>query len=223
MSLQKLYDAGVHGETIRDAKATSADPQAVISLINRLLAAVAAGGETLVQKLMALLKLLHVWPTAQRVTAMPSEEETLKHLIDAGVDGELVAKSKVQPSTLLEWITGILAVVNKYGPGILAAIAELIHVFSPQTPAAAEHHQAKRRKKNQHAIRDASDESPIVISCEKPHGLETGATVLIEGVAGNLGANGTWPIKVINDTEFSLDGAFASGSYTGGGVWSEQA
>ena len=66
-------------------------------------------------------------------------------------------------------------------------------------------------------VTGATNASPIVITCAMAHGLSTGATVTVTGVAGNTAANGTFTITVLGATAFSLSGSNGSGNYTGGG------
>jgi Tc toxin complex TcA C-terminal TcB-binding domain/Neuraminidase-like domain/Putative peptidoglycan binding domain len=66
-------------------------------------------------------------------------------------------------------------------------------------------------------ITNATDASPIVITCTLPHGLSTGATVTISGVTGNAAANGAFTVTVANPTSFSLNGSHGNGAYKGGG------
>jgi hypothetical protein len=50
------------------------------------------------------------------------------------------------------------------------------------------------------------------------HGWTDGEKVLIENVAGNTAANGTWIITRVDDTNFTLNGSTGSGTYTSGGI-----
>jgi len=68
-------------------------------------------------------------------------------------------------------------------------------------------------------ITGATDASPIVITSATPHGLATGAQVIVSGVTGNTAANGTWSITRISATQFSLSGSSGNASYLGGGTW----
>lgn len=68
-------------------------------------------------------------------------------------------------------------------------------------------------------VTNATNAAPIQITTDQPHGLTTGATVLVEGVGGNLEANGTWTITVVDATDFTLNGSDANGDYNGGGTW----
>lgn len=68
------------------------------------------------------------------------------------------------------------------------------------------------------AISKASNETPIVVTTMAPHGYISGQQVVIDGVTGNLGANGTWTIKRLDDKSFSLDGSRGSGISGGAGV-----
>ena len=49
--------------------------------------------------------------------------------------------------------------------------------------------------------------SPIQVTTSIAHGLSTGTTVVIAGVATNTAANGTWVITVTGATTFTLDGS----------------
>lgn len=66
-------------------------------------------------------------------------------------------------------------------------------------------------------ISGATNASPIVITTTEDHGYNTGDTVIIDSVAGNTAANGTFQITSISDTTFSLDGSTGNGAYTSGG------
>lgn len=65
-------------------------------------------------------------------------------------------------------------------------------------------------------ISGATNASPIVITCTG-HGYSTGDTVVIASILGNLEANGTWEITVIDTNTFSLNGSTGSGAWTSGG------
>lgn len=67
------------------------------------------------------------------------------------------------------------------------------------------------------AVAGASSASPIVITTAGDHGLQTGETVIVCGVAGNTAANGTWTIAVLSDNTFALNGSSGNGAYAGGG------
>ncbi len=64
----------------------------------------------------------------------------------------------------------------------------------------------------------ASDTSPISIGTAAPHGLTTGSSVVIAGVAGNTAANGNWPVTVTDLSHFTLNGSSGNGTYTTGGT-----
>jgi hypothetical protein len=70
-------------------------------------------------------------------------------------------------------------------------------------------------------IKDASNASPIVIASPS-HGLATGDTVVIDGVAGNTAANGVFTITIIDADRFSLDGSHGDGTYASSGTWQLQ-
>ena len=58
----------------------------------------------------------------------------------------------------------------------------------------------------------------ILITTAAPHGLQTGMQVAIEGVLGNLAANGVFTILVASPTTFFLDGAAGTDNWTSGGT-----
>ncbi len=63
--------------------------------------------------------------------------------------------------------------------------------------------------------------SPIVITSDVPTGLVTGQQVTVANVGGNMAANGTWTVTVIDATHFSLNGSTGNGTWTmGTGSWS---
>lgn len=64
----------------------------------------------------------------------------------------------------------------------------------------------------------ATNATPIQITTAGAHGLATGSLVTIIGVQGNIAANGTFPITVINGTTFTLNGSQGNGTYTSGGT-----
>lgn len=66
------------------------------------------------------------------------------------------------------------------------------------------------------AVTAASNTSPIVITSTS-HGLTTGETAYIQGVAGNTAANGEHQVTVLTANTFELDGTTGSGAYTSGG------
>ena len=68
------------------------------------------------------------------------------------------------------------------------------------------------------AITAANNSSPIVIT-SAANGLTTGQQVVIQGVGGNVAANGVWTITVINATHFSLNNSTGNGGYIGSGTW----
>jgi hypothetical protein len=66
-------------------------------------------------------------------------------------------------------------------------------------------------------VLNATNASPIVINSPN-HGLTTGTTIVIEGVTGNLAANGTFVITVVDVNNFSLNGSTGNGVYLSGGI-----
>lgn len=74
------------------------------------------------------------------------------------------------------------------------------------------------------AVSNATNASPIVVTCNRNHGLADGDQVKILGVLGNTAANGTWYVDVTGATTFRLysDSTLVtpvagSGAYTSGG------
>lgn len=62
----------------------------------------------------------------------------------------------------------------------------------------------------------ATNAAPIQITTSAVHGFASGQVIVVQGVGGNVAANGTWIITVVNSTNFTLntsDGT-ASGAYT---------
>ncbi|MGA9671372.1 MAG: neuraminidase-like domain-containing protein, partial [Terracidiphilus sp.] len=70
-------------------------------------------------------------------------------------------------------------------------------------------------------VSGATNAAPIAITTSAPHGLQTGAEVIIADVLGNLAANGTFGITVTSPSSFTLDGSTGSGAYTSGGTVSQ--
>lgn len=68
------------------------------------------------------------------------------------------------------------------------------------------------------AIVDATEATPVVVTSEN-HGLTTGTYVTVEGVVGNAGANGSFPITRLTASTFELDGSVGDGAYASGGTW----
>jgi hypothetical protein len=97
---------------------------------------------------------------------------------------------------------------------ILDALARLFTLDHPWTAGGEEYFPAI----GSNNIIGASNETPIVITTNSPHGRETGFLVTIAGVLGNLAANVTnWPVTRIDEFSFSLDGRSGTGTYTSGG------
>lgn len=67
-------------------------------------------------------------------------------------------------------------------------------------------------------ISTVSGTTTVTVTTSASHGYGTGDIVVIAGVAGLVGANGTWTITRTGATTFTLDGAVASGTYTSGGT-----
>jgi|GEM_PF-585998 len=68
-------------------------------------------------------------------------------------------------------------------------------------------------------ISHATNASPIVVTTARAP--DTGTRVAVAGVKGNTAANGTWTVKKLTDTTFSLDNSngAVNDSYTTGGIW----
>lgn len=68
-------------------------------------------------------------------------------------------------------------------------------------------------------IADASNTTPIVITC-KQHGLDNGDTVIIEEVQGNTAANNTFKVFEVTEDTFALENSQGNGDYIKGtGKW----
>lgn len=68
------------------------------------------------------------------------------------------------------------------------------------------------------SVSGATNATPIVVTTSGAHGLATDALVTINGVQGNITANGTFPITVLSPTTFSLNGSQGTAAYTTGGT-----
>lgn len=67
-------------------------------------------------------------------------------------------------------------------------------------------------------ITAATNASPIVITTSASHGFNTGDSIIIDSVAGNTAANGTFVITKVDATSFSLDDSTGNGAWTSGGT-----
>lgn len=67
-------------------------------------------------------------------------------------------------------------------------------------------------------IASASNESPIQVVTQRPHGFTSGNTLFIEQAAGNTAANGLWTITVTDASQFLLNGSAGNGAYVSGGT-----
>ena len=67
-------------------------------------------------------------------------------------------------------------------------------------------------------VTDATNATPIVVTCSGSHGFTSGDTVYITGVVGNTATNGTWTILSTGATTFSLNGSAGNGAYSAGGT-----
>lgn len=67
-------------------------------------------------------------------------------------------------------------------------------------------------------VLSASNASPIVVGVSGNHFLQDGDYVDINGILGNLNANGRWRVIVVSGSSFNLIGSSGSGAYTSGGT-----
>ena len=67
-------------------------------------------------------------------------------------------------------------------------------------------------------ITDATNATPIVVTCSVAHGFSNGWTIYIPGVIGNTAANGTWVAANVAATTFELTGSAGNGAYGSGGT-----
>lgn len=67
-------------------------------------------------------------------------------------------------------------------------------------------------------VSGASNSNPVRLNVPSTAGLRSGDTVMVSGVQGNTGANGTFTIAIPNGTQIDLTGSIGTGAYTGGGV-----
>ena len=68
-------------------------------------------------------------------------------------------------------------------------------------------------------VTGATFATPIVITTPASHGLKTGDQIVVSGVLGNTGANGTFFITVVTLTTFSLNGSVGTAAYVADGTW----
>jgi len=67
-------------------------------------------------------------------------------------------------------------------------------------------------------VTGATNATPIVITTSSANGLVSGDEVVVSGVTGNTGANGTWLIIAVSASSFSVVGSVGNGVYAGGGA-----
>ena len=63
----------------------------------------------------------------------------------------------------------------------------------------------------------ATNASPIVVTTSTNHGLSAGDLVIVDGVAGNTAANGTWIASAVTSNTVTLLDSVGNGAYTSGG------
>lgn len=61
-------------------------------------------------------------------------------------------------------------------------------------------------------VTGATNASPIEITTDSAHNLETGDIVVISGVGGNTNANGIWTVTKVDADQFTLDGSTGNGA-----------
>ncbi len=69
-----------------------------------------------------------------------------------------------------------------------------------------------------YTVTAASNTTPIAITTSTAHGLTTGHTVQIDGIEGNLAANGKFLVVVTGANTFTLTGSVGNGAWTSGGT-----
>lgn len=71
-------------------------------------------------------------------------------------------------------------------------------------------------------VSNVTGTSTVTVTTSTNHGYGTGDAVTISGVVGFTGANGSFTITRTSATQFTLDGATGSGTYTSGGTVQRQ-
>ena len=119
---------------------------------------------------------------------------------------ELAIKRGTLPAVRITQGAGLVLGVSNYFPGSTQT-ADLPLQIPASTPL---------------VVFDATDSAPtggpIEITTTTPHGLLTGATVVISGVLGTVEADGTWTITVTSVSTFTLSGSFFANTYISGGL-----
>ncbi len=67
-------------------------------------------------------------------------------------------------------------------------------------------------------VTDASNTNPVIVTTASPHGMSDGGLVNIQGVVGNLRANGLHEVVVVGPLELELVGSSGNGDYISGGL-----
>ncbi len=73
-----------------------------------------------------------------------------------------------------------------------------------------------------YGITNATDSAGEVMITAPTTGLSNGDTVVVAGVVGNTGANGTFTVANVTATTFTLSGSTSAGTYAYGGYWYQQ-
>lgn len=136
-------------------------------------------------------------------------------------DGPLATTSTTPAPNQLTWTpAGAAAQTLPFAAQAFTTTSAALRTIAPLTLAftTAAADPAQGRGALPLALADASNAAPIVVTTLAPHGLATGASVSIAGVAGNTAANGVWAITVINPLQFSLAGSVGNGDYAAGGM-----
>jgi hypothetical protein len=77
---------------------------------------------------------------------------------------------------------------------------------------------AKAVAANQLPLTSVSNTAPIAVGTAKPHGLTSGARVLISGVQGDTAANGVFTVTVTGPASFTLNSSAGNAAWIGGGA-----
>ncbi len=67
-------------------------------------------------------------------------------------------------------------------------------------------------------VQNATNATPIVVTTDRAHLLQSDGVVSVSGVVGNTAANDFWNVDVIDPMTFSLRGSVGNGGYVSGGA-----
>jgi|HubBroStandDraft_6_1064221.scaffolds.fasta_scaffold176704_2 hypothetical protein len=93
----------------------------------------------------------------------------------------------------------------------------------PSAPIRFQYNVKQHVQRDPVGITGASNASPIQITTAANHNYVSGARVAITGVGGNLAANGTFAVEVVDATHFNLVGSVGNGAFTEGGTVTDPA